>query len=133
MQMKWHENGFKSDLARVSGLGAAHSGPKHWLYQRLTGIANLILVIWLVNALLGFMRDGAEYGTVTLWLQSGINPVLMLLFILSVFYHAKLGLTVVIEDYIHHEGIKLATLIATKFIIVFCASICLFSVLKITL
>lgn len=133
MKMKWEEAGFKSETARAEGLGSAHHGVKHWIHQRMTAVANLFLVAWFVYGLTGLIRDSAEYGTVTLWLQSGINPVLMILFCLSVFYHAKLGLQIVIEDYVHGEGAKVALLAAMKFAIVGACAICVFSVLKIAL
>jgi len=133
MLMKWEPGGMKSEIARARGLGSARDGVKHWLHQRVTAIANLFLMIWLALAIAALIQRGVDYHATISWLRSGINPVLMILAIVSVFYHTKLGLQIVIEDYVHHEGRKLALMIAVKLVIAACAVTCLFSVLKITL
>lgn len=120
---------FLSPLAKAKGLGSAHEGMHHWLNQRITAIANIPLVIWLlVNTI---RMRGASYEVFTAWLAQPVNAVLMILLIVSVFYHAVLGTQVVIEDYIHNKGFKLFKLIGTKLFFLALAIACIFSVLKI--
>lgn len=133
MTMKWEASGYKSEIARVQGLGTARHGPSHWIHQRLTALANLVLVAWFILAMTGLIRDGATYSNITLWVQTGINPVLLILLCLSLFYHALLGLQIIIEDYVHHEGVKIVALVAVKFSVLTLAAVCVFSVLKIAL
>lgn len=134
MKLKWNESRFDSKLGRARGLGAAGSSAvHHWVHQRVTAVANLILVLWLVAFVLSVTSLGGDHMAVQAALSSGLNPIFALLFVVSVFYHAKLGLQVVIEDYLHHEGIKVAALLAMKLILGFMAVTCLFSILKVTL
>jgi succinate dehydrogenase / fumarate reductase membrane anchor subunit len=133
MLLKWEPGGMKSEIARARGLGSARDGVKHWLHQRMSAIANLPLMLWLGFALADLIQRGPDYNSAVQWLQSGLNPVLMILTILSVCYHAKLGLQIVIEDYVHHEGRKLALLMFTKMGLGALVVACLFAVLKITL
>ena len=89
----------RSDLGRVRGLGSAKSGSHHWWHQRLTAIAIIPLALWLVSALLGHMND--SHAELVTWIGSPLVTVLLIAVILSIFYHAALGLQVVIEDYVH--------------------------------
>lgn len=146
MLMKWEPGGMKSELARARGLGSARDGVKHWLHQRVSAVANLILVPWLLISLVGMVHKASEcqstvaaacdavaYQAAVLWLTSGFTPIVVLLFTLSVFYHVKMGLQIVIEDYVHHEGAKVVTMMAVKLILAGLAVACLFATLKITL
>jgi succinate dehydrogenase / fumarate reductase membrane anchor subunit len=103
----------RSELGRVRGLGSAKEGVQHWWHQRLTAIALVPLLIWLVA---GFVAHaGAGHAVATGWLGSPVTFGLMLLVVVVGFWHAMLGLQVVIEDYVHREGCKLAALIALRF------------------
>lgn len=97
-------------IGKVRGLGSAHHGAHHWIVARITAISNLILMTWLLVSLL--LLNDFSYEGVTGWLSQPIAAVPMILLIISVFYHAKLGLQVVIEDYIHEPGSKFAVLAA---------------------
>ena len=99
-----------TSIGKVRGLGSAHHGAHHWLTARVTAIGNLILMTWLIASLL--MMGDYSYETVTSWLSQPIAAVPMILLLISVFYHAKLGLQVLIEDYIHEPGSKFALLSA---------------------
>ncbi len=102
----------RSPLARARGLGAARSGVGHWWAQRLSAVALLPLVLWFVAAILSLA--GAGQPAVAHWAAQPVHAVLLLCLILASFYHMQLGLQVVIEDYIHADGMKLAALLAMK-------------------
>jgi len=131
MQLKWENKGMKSALARAKGLGSARDGVDHWFKQRITAIANIPLVIWLVCSVVDLRT--ATHAEFTNWLAQPLNAILMILFIISVLYHAKLGAQVVTEDYIHNEGLKVVKLIAQKLFFFALGVACIFAVLKIAL
>ena len=103
---------FRTELARVRGLGPAKEGVRHWWMQRVSAIALVPLTLWFVIALVA--HTGADYVAVRGWLGSPVTFGLMVLVIGATFYHAQLGLQVVIEDYIHHEGVKIGLVLLTK-------------------
>lgn len=107
----------RSPLNRARGLGSAKSGVHHFWMQRLTAVALIPLVIWFAVSLV--MLSGADYGMARSWLSSPFVMVLLILTICIGLYHGQLGIQVVIEDYVHHEGVKLALIVAVKFIAVF--------------
>ena len=119
----------ETPISRVRGLGSARSGAHHWWLERLTSVATLLLVVWLLVSLLT-LPDFA-YGTIVEWLGSPLGAVPMLLLIVSTFWHAKLGLQVVVEDYVDDEGLKLFTITLVNFFIVALGATAFFSVLKI--
>ncbi len=120
----------RTPISHIKGLGSAKEGLGHWTMQRLTAIANLVLMIWfLISAL---TLAGADYQETRSWLASPIAASLMLLLITSVFYHAKLGLQVVVEDYVHHGGLKIAALTAITLITFGLGVTCAVAVLKIS-
>lgn len=129
--MKWEDKGIKTPLARARGLGSAKEGTDHWMAQRVTAIANIPLMIWLIFSVVNL--KGASHDEFTTWLAHPINAILMILVVISTFYHAKLGTQVVVEDYIHHEGFKMFKLIGQKLFFYAAAVACIFSVLKIAL
>ncbi len=102
----------QSDLSRVLGLGSARAGTHHWWHQRLSAIALIPLALWFVTALLTHMHD--DVVDLTNWIRSPFVTVLLVAMIGAMFYHAKLGLQVVIEDYVHADIAKVALLIAMK-------------------
>ena len=131
MTMKWEKTEFKSDMARARGLGSTKSGSGHWLAQRVTAISNLILMIWAIYSVTTLI--GSDFQTFTSWLSAPLNAILMILFIISTFTHAVLGVQVVVEDYIHNEGFKLFKLIGMKLFYIALGLACIFSILKIAL
>lgn len=102
----------RSPLGRVRGLGSAKEGVDHFWAQRMTALALIPLAVWFVISLFSVL--GADHGAVQAWVNSPVVAGLLILLIAATFYHAFLGLQVVIEDYIHGEGVKLATLVAVK-------------------
>jgi succinate dehydrogenase membrane anchor subunit len=121
----------QNPLAKVRGLGSAKEGFHHWWAQRLTAVALVPLSLWFIYSLA--VITGAEYSVVITWLSQPINAVLMLLFLFSLYYHAGLGLQVVIEDYIDSEWQKIACLILVKFLVWLAGLSAVIAVLKIYL
>ncbi len=99
----------RSALGRVRGLGSAREGVGHWWAQRLTAMALVPLTGWF--AVSAATLAGADHATVAAWIGSPVVAGLLILLVLATMYHAYLGLQVVIEDYVHHEGWKLALLL----------------------
>jgi succinate dehydrogenase / fumarate reductase membrane anchor subunit len=129
MRLKWDDKGIKSPLARARGFGSAHEGSGHWLQQRFTAVTNFILMAWLIWSVVH--AQGFDYSELTLWLHSPVHAVLMILAVLSVCLHASLGTQVVIEDYVHNEGKKIALLLFVRMALIFAAVASIFSVAKI--
>lgn len=105
---------YRTALYDVRGLGSARDGTRHWWMQRVTALALVPLTPWLAFSLAGLGSMG--YADAVAWVRSPLTTVLLLSTILAVAYHAKLGLQVVIEDYVHREGVKVAALIGVKFL-----------------
>jgi succinate dehydrogenase / fumarate reductase membrane anchor subunit len=120
---------YRTPIAKVRGLGAARTGLHHWKMQRLTAIANLLLVLWFMFSAMALAGSG--YVQVRAWLASPVSASLMVLLIISTFYHARLGLQVVVEDYVHHEGLRIGSLAALALIAFGLAVACIVAVLKI--
>jgi succinate dehydrogenase / fumarate reductase, membrane anchor subunit len=118
----------RSPLARVRGLGSAKEGVEHWWMQRLTAVALVPLSLWFVAAII--CHASADHGAMRAWLGSPLVAVPMLLLIAATFHHAQLGIQVVIEDYVHHEGLKVTSLILVKLLAVLLGVASLFAVLK---
>ena len=102
----------RSPLGKVRGLGAAKEGVGHWWAQRLTALALVPLALWFVVSVA--MMTGAGYEEVRNWAASPVVAGLMILLIVVTFYHAALGLQVVIEDYIARKSVKIASLILVQ-------------------
>ncbi len=100
-------------LAHVRGLGSAKSGTDHFWRQRLTAIANVPLTIAFVIIVVGLL--GRNHAAVVQILGSPLVAVIMLLFIVSTTTHMRIGMQVIIEDYVHDEGAKLVLLMANTF------------------
>ena len=96
---------FRSPLAKVRGLGSAKAGTSHWWMQRITAVALIPLSFWLISFL--DLSLNAPYQQTVEWLTSPLNTVCMVAWVLAVFYHAAMGLQVVIEDYVAAEGVKI--------------------------
>jgi succinate dehydrogenase / fumarate reductase, membrane anchor subunit len=102
----------RSPLGRAIGLGSAKEGVEHWWMQRITAIALVPLILWFVTALIGLV--GADLETMQNWVGRPLPAILLVLLLISTFYHMALGLQVVVEDYVHVELAKLALVIAIR-------------------
>ena len=117
-----------TQIGRVRGLGSAKEGAHHWLRHRLTALSNLLLMSWFLIAIA--MLPAYDYMTVVKWLASGWVAVPLILLIVSVFTHFRLGLQVVIEDYQHNES-RIALLLLLNLFTVTAAAIAIYSILRI--
>lgn len=103
----------RTAIGKVRGLGAAGTGADHWWLQRISAIALVPLTVWFIVSIVALV--GADHATITAWLSNPLSAALMLLFLVVGFYHLRLGLQVVIEDYVHNEPLKLMALIGSTF------------------
>jgi succinate dehydrogenase / fumarate reductase membrane anchor subunit len=119
----------RSPIRRVTGLGAAKEGVSHWWAQRVSAVGLIVLTLWFVASLLG-LAD-LEYGTVAAWMAKPLNAVLLTLLVITAVYHSKLGVQVVIEDYVPNHGAKMASIILVSFIHVVLGALGVFAVLRV--
>jgi succinate dehydrogenase / fumarate reductase membrane anchor subunit len=118
-------------LRQVLGLGSAKSGVHHWWLQRLTSIALVPLSIWFVVSLL--CLPSLDHATVAAWMSQGLSALLLILLVLTATWHSRLGLQVVIEDYVHGAGARTLLLVVVGFTHVFLAAAGVFAILKVAL
>ncbi len=116
----------QTPLNKVRGFGSAKSGTEHWWMQRVTGLANLVLAVFFIFLVISLVGEGYEEVTDTL--ASPLVAIAMLALILSVTWHMRLGMQVIIEDYVHGEGCKIALLLANTF---FCAAMAIAAIFAI--
>lgn len=112
-QMVGRNMGNGTELGRVRGLGSAKHGSHHWIHQRTTAVGNLLLTVWLGASL--FLLPNFEQETLANWLAQPLVAVPMILMLISIFWHLRLGLQVFIEDYVHEPAPKVAAMIALNF------------------
>jgi succinate dehydrogenase / fumarate reductase membrane anchor subunit len=120
---------YAAPLARARGLGSAKEGVEHWWHQRLTALALVVLTLWFVWVVVHL--SGASHETALAFVAQPLNTVLLILTSVLSFWHAALGLQVVYEDYIAHEGARLAAIILTKFAAVALITVTVLAVLRI--
>lgn len=120
----------RTPLGQVRGLGAAKSGTEHFWVQRLTAVANLPLSLIFVGVVIAL--SGSSHAGATALLASPWIAILMLLFVLSATVHMKIGMQVVIEDYVRNDLLKLACLMANTFFAIIIGLAAAFALLKIS-
>ena len=121
----------RTPLGRALGSGSAKEGTEHWWMQRVTAAGLIILGTWFLLALLR-LPDFSHAGVV-LWASRPINGIMLLLLCGALAWHSKLGVQVVIEDYVHAPFLKLTSLILNKFVHVFVLAAAVYAILKIAL
>jgi succinate dehydrogenase / fumarate reductase membrane anchor subunit len=121
----------RTPLKTVRRLGSAHEGADHFWKQRLTGIANLVLSVFLAGLILNL--TGADHAAVKQMLSRPYVALPLLLLVLSGVIHMRLGMQTIIEDYVHGEGAKVALLMLNTFFAIFIGAACFYAVLKLGL
>jgi succinate dehydrogenase / fumarate reductase, membrane anchor subunit len=121
----------RSPLGRVLGRGAAGHGVQDWWQQRVTSVALAALGVWFLAALLGL--PAFDHATIVRWIAGGWTPVLLALLVLTAARHSQLGLRVVVEDYVHADGVKTAALLVLTFVHVLLAAAGVFAILELAL
>jgi succinate dehydrogenase / fumarate reductase membrane anchor subunit len=119
----------RSPLSRVKGLGSAKDGTHHFWHQRLTALLLIPLVLWLGFSLASMPVD---HATLVAWIQRPFVTVVLIMLIVAVFYHAKLGLQVVIEDYVSSHSRRTIALLLSGFLCLLFAIVGVVAVLKIS-
>ncbi|MDF2094657.1 succinate dehydrogenase, hydrophobic membrane anchor protein [Aquibaculum arenosum] len=102
----------RTPLARVRHLGSAKDGTHHWWLQRVTALALVPLLLWFVISVIGML--GADHRSMVDWVSNPVTAALLILLIIATFYHAVLGLQVVIEDYMHDRVARMAVLLLVQ-------------------
>ncbi len=120
---------YRTPLARARGLGAAREGLHAWWRQRVTAVALIPLSLWFALSLA--LLPQTDYASLVRWITSPWNTVLLISVIIISFYHATLGLQVIIEDYVHGDAVKLISLLAMKLVLAFLALTASFALLRI--
>ena len=118
----------RTPLARVRALGASHSGTSDFWRQRLTAVAMVLLMVPVIIIVM-MLRSSNQAGAVQV-LSSPLVAIIMLLFIIASCWHMKIGMQVVIEDYIHGEKVKLASIMANNFFCIAVALASIYAILK---
>jgi succinate dehydrogenase / fumarate reductase, membrane anchor subunit len=124
-------NKFRTPLKNARGLGSAKSGTEHFIHQRLTATALVFLGLWFVYLLVSLV--GADYATAVATVAKPWNAILLVSLLVAMFWHAQLGLQVVLEDYIHNSLLALALQTTVKFVAVAGAIVSIFAVARIAL
>ncbi len=120
-----------TSIGRVRGLGSAHSGSHHWLVIRYTAIGSFLLTLWFAISIL--MLPDLSHASVREWLVQPVPATALALFVLINIWHARLGIQVVIEDYVHEEANKFASIAALNLVTFAAAAFGLFCVIRLAL
>jgi succinate dehydrogenase / fumarate reductase membrane anchor subunit len=120
----------RTPLSRVKGLGASGHGAGHWWVHRLTAVSNVPLIVAFVVIVAGMA--GRPYAQAVGVVSHPLVAILLILCVLSVTNHMRMGMQIVIEDYVHDRGFKLLAMAANNFYAVVIAVACLWAILKIS-
>ena len=115
-------------IGKVRGLGSAKHGGEHWIKQRTTAVSNLLLTVWLLISII--LMPNFEQETLAGWMAQPIVAVPLILLLVSIFWHVRLGLQVLIEDYVHDDALKFGAMTLLNFYVVAGAVFGIFTVAK---
>jgi succinate dehydrogenase / fumarate reductase, membrane anchor subunit len=121
----------RTPLARVKGLGASGHGVEHWWLHRMTAVSNIPLIIAFVIIVASLA--GASYDEAMAIISHPFVAIILMLAVISVANHMRLGMQIIIEDYVHDKGLRIASVIANNFYSVVVAVACLYAILKVSL
>ena len=122
---------FQTDRSRAAGLGSAKEGTDHWWMQRVTAAGLVILGLWFLAALT-FLPD-FSHASVAAWAARPANGIMLSLLIVTLAWHSRLGVQVVIEDYVHAPVLKVFSLVLNKFAHVFLLAAALYAIVRVGL
>lgn len=118
-------------LAKVKGMGASGEGSRHWWHQRLSALVLIPLTIWFLFSIVDHLGESRQM--VLQWIAHPLTAICLIVYSMSMLYHAQLGIQVVIEDYVHRRGLRLTLLLLAKAVLLICGVLAVFSVLRIAL
>jgi succinate dehydrogenase / fumarate reductase membrane anchor subunit len=118
-------------LGQVRGTGSAHEGAGHWMTQRVTAASNFFAMTYFVVSLL--LLPGLDYGTVSKWLGGLVPSTMLVLLVVSLFWHARIGLQVMVEDYVHDTGNRFGVTVLLNLLAFGGAGIAIMAILRIAL
>jgi len=121
----------RTPLARVKGLGAAGHGVEHWWLHRVTAVSNIPLIVAFVIIVAALA--GSSYQEAIAIISHPLVAIILILAVISVTNHMRMGMQIIIEDYVHDKGLKIAAVIANNFYAVIIAVACLYAILKVSL
>lgn len=120
-----------TSIGRVRGLGSGHHGSHHMLASRMTAVGNLVLIPFLMISLA--LMPTHDYATVHAWAAKPVPATALILIMINTFNHARLGVQVLVEDYLHAHGTKIAATLLINFLPVAGAAFGIVSVIRIAL
>ena len=123
------QDSLRTPLKVARRLGSSKTGVHHWWLQRVTAVGTFALALWFVASLI--LLPNLDHSSVVAWVGQPLVAVPLLLLSVSVFWHARLGVQVIIEDYVHGEGLKLLAIVALNFFILGVGAIPFFSIARI--
>lgn len=118
-------------LARVKGMGASEEGSRHWWRQRISALVLVPMTAWFLFSVTG--RLGDTHPVVLEWIAEPVTALCLVVYSTFMFYHAQLGIQVVVEDYVHSRGARTALMLLSKAVFLVCGALAVFSVLRIAL
>lgn len=120
-----------TSIGRVRGLGSSHQGTHHWLTARLTAVGNLVLVSFLLVSLA--LLPEYSFATMRGWVARPVPSIALILMMINTFTHARMGVQVMLEDYVHEDGGKIAAWLLVNIVPLVAAAFGILSVLRISL
>lgn len=129
--MSAYKSRLRNPLKTARGLGSAKDGTHHFIVQRITAIALVLLGLYVLGLVV--FNAGADYATVRATVANPFNATVLIAFLVAMFWHAQLGLQVIVEDYVHAHGLAVASQLLIRFICALAAIASVLAVIRIAL